>query len=50
MFIPRRRGISSSQFNRPILDDDDDDDDYGDDNDVDGLRDDKFLLSKQIQV
>ena len=33
MFTPRRQGISSSQFSRPVLGDEVDDDD--DDNDVD---------------
>jgi hypothetical protein len=39
MFIRRRQGISSSQFNRTILEDEVDDDGDGDDdddNDVDG--------------
>ena len=43
MFIRRRKGISSSQFNRPILDDevvdDDDDDDDDDDEDDDDYND-----------
>jgi len=52
MFIRRRQEITSSQFNRPILDDDDDDDydyDYGDDNNVDGYVTISFYLASRFR-
>ena len=56
MFIRRRQGISSSQFNLPILDDksvaddDDDDDDDDDHKDVDGYVTTYFYLASRLRL
>jgi hypothetical protein len=50
MFTRRRQGISSSQFNRPILGDEVDDDDDDDDNDVDRYVTTCFYLASRLSI